>query len=112
MVPVTLAENVHEALAANVAPERVTLPLPAAAVMVPPPHDPASPFGFATTRPDGSVSVNATLVTDALLLGLLIVNVSEVLAFNAIDEPPKALVIEGGDGAFTVTDAFEVFPVP
>ena len=107
-----MVENVHEALAARVAPERVTLPLPAVAVMVPPPQVPLRPFGEETTKPAGSVSANATLVTDALLLGLLMVNVSEVLAFVKMDGAPKTLVTEGGDGAFTVTEAFEVLPVP
>jgi len=58
----TFTLNVHELPAANVAPESVTLPDPAVAVIVPPPHDPANPFGEATVMPDGSVSVNASPV--------------------------------------------------
>ena len=36
--------------------------LASAAVIVPPPHEPESPFGVATTRPDGRLSLNATPV--------------------------------------------------
>src|SRR6516165_8423837 len=55
-VPVTFTENVHDALAASVAPVRVTSWDPAAALIAPPPHDPVSPLGVATTSPGGSVS--------------------------------------------------------
>src|SRR5215467_1784966 len=53
VVPVTLTWNVHTLFAASVAPDRLTPPLPAVAVMVPPPHDPLRPLGVATTRPAG-----------------------------------------------------------
>src|SRR5689334_3437193 len=59
VVPVTLIEKVQEVLPARVAPERLTTPVPAVAVMVPPPQDPVSPLGVATTRPAGKVSLNA-----------------------------------------------------
>ena len=59
-VPVTLRLNVHDPLAASVAPVRLTLPDPAAAVMVPPPQAPVTPLGVATRRPAGSESVNPT----------------------------------------------------
>src|SRR5262249_60380773 len=54
VVLVTLIENVQDVAAARVAPERLTLPPPAVAVMVPPPHEPVRPLGLATTTPEGS----------------------------------------------------------
>jgi hypothetical protein len=57
---VTFKENEQEELAERVAPERLTLLDPAAAVIVPPPQVPVKPFGTATTCPDGRVSVNPT----------------------------------------------------
>src|SRR5262249_29798379 len=54
VVAVTLIENVQDPAAARVAPERLTLPPPAVAVMVPPPHEPVRPLGLATTTPEGS----------------------------------------------------------
>ena len=74
VVPVTFTLKVHEALVAKVAPDRVTLPEPAVAVMVPPPQLPVRPFGAATTRPAGSVSVDATPVRGMVLAeGLVMV---------------------------------------
>jgi hypothetical protein len=63
VVPVTSTEKVQFDPAAgdtvNVPPERLMLPLPAVAVMVPPPQEPVM-FGVAaTTTPAGNVSVNA-----------------------------------------------------
>src|SRR5215471_20042802 len=78
VVAVTLTENVQPVWAARVAPERLTLPLPAVAVMLPPPHDPVRPLGVATTSPAGNGSVNATPVS-ARPLGLVTVKVSEVV---------------------------------
>src|SRR6202049_5208922 len=43
-VPVTFTLNVHPALAASVAPVRLTLADPAAAVIVPPPQVPVTPL--------------------------------------------------------------------
>jgi hypothetical protein len=59
-VPVTFTLNVHDALAASVAPVRLTLADPAAAVIVPPPQVPVTPLGAATCSPAGKVSVNPT----------------------------------------------------
>src|SRR3954466_3018640 len=96
VVPVTLTLNVQDAEGAPVTPVRLTLPEPAVAVMIPAPHVPVSPFGVATTSPAGSVSVNATLVSVVLALGLVSVKVSVVLPFKAIEGAPKTLVIVGG----------------
>jgi hypothetical protein len=68
-VPVTFTENVHELLAANVAPDKlITLP-PAVAVIVPPPQVPVRPLGVDTTSPAGSVSVNPTPVKTVVVFG-------------------------------------------
>jgi hypothetical protein len=56
VVPVTFTENEHDALAGIVPPVRVTLFVPAVAVIAPPPQVPVSPFGVATTNPAGNVS--------------------------------------------------------
>jgi hypothetical protein len=79
VLPVTLTENVQDALAARVAPVRLALPLPGVAVMVPPPHEPVRPLGVATTSPAGNASMNATPTSAALALGLVIVKDSEVV---------------------------------
>src|SRR5215471_3045442 len=80
--PVAFTENVHEAPAASVAPERLMLFDPAMAMMIPPPHEPVSPFGVETTRPAGRVSVNASPVRDVAVFGFASVKVSAVLGPN------------------------------
>ena len=66
-VPVTFTLNVHEPFAAMLAPDKVTPFDPGAAVTDPPPHDPVRPFGVATTKPAGNVSVNPTPVSTTVL---------------------------------------------
>src|SRR5262245_31761317 len=113
VVPVTLIENVQDPAAARVAPERLTLPLPAVAVMVPPPHEPVRPLGVATWSPAGNVSPNATPVSAVEALGLVIVKVSDDVAPTRIDEGTKLLAIVGGDSAVpTARVALAVLPVP
>jgi hypothetical protein len=68
VVPVTFTENVQELLAARVPPARLTAPEPAVAVIVPLPQVPVNPLGVETTRPAGSVSLNATPVAPAVVL--------------------------------------------
>ena len=102
--------KLHEPLAASIAPDRLTVPLAAVAVIVPPPHEPENPLGVATTKPAGNVSVNATPVREVLALEFVIVKLREVDAFRAIVPAPNVLVIEGGER--TVKVAVEVFPVP
>jgi hypothetical protein len=68
-VPVTFTENVHELLAASLAPDKLIRLLPAVAVMVPPAQLPVSPFGVDTTSPAGSVSVKPTPVKDVVVFG-------------------------------------------
>jgi len=62
-VPFTLTLNVHDAFAARLAPAKLTVFDPAAAVIVPLPHEPLRPLGVATARPAGNESVNPTPVS-------------------------------------------------
>ena len=109
-VPVTFTENVHDELAANVPPERLTLPEPAIAVIVPAPQEPESPFGVATTRPAGSTSLNATPVREATALELPRLN-------DNVAEPPRGMLVALNTlaivaGVTTVTEALDVLPAP
>ena len=96
VVPVTFTEIEHELLTATVPVLRATLPLPAAAVMVPP-QVLVSPFGVATTRPGGRVSVNATPVNATVFAaGFVIVKLRLVVPFTGIEAVPNALLMLGG----------------
>src|SRR5262249_42406630 len=110
VVPVTFTENVQDALAAMVPPDKLITFVPAVAVMVPAPQDPVSPFGVEITRPAGSVSLKATPVSATVRFGLVMVKLSEVDPFSGIVAAPNALAIVGG--ATTVMEAFDVLPVP
>src|SRR5262249_17722922 len=70
LVPWTLTLKLHEAVAAIVPPDKLTVELPATAVMVPLPQEPESPFGVATTRPAGRLSVKATPLSASPVFGL------------------------------------------
>src|ERR1051326_2455295 len=107
--PVTFKLMVHEPFAASDPPERLMEPDPAAAVVVPP-QVLESPLGVATTKPDGSESVNVTPVSAKLVFGLLMLKVNDVLAFSRMLAAPKALLIVGG--VPTVRLALAVLPVP
>src|SRR5258708_23152620 len=96
VVPVTLTTKGQIPLAATVPPVRLTLPEPAVAVMVPPPQEPVSPFGVATTNPLGKRSVTATPVRAAAALELVLLNVRLVLLPARILAAPNAFAIEGG----------------
>jgi len=109
-MPVTLTENVQEALAAIVPPLRLMTFVPAVAVIVPAPHVPVRPFGVETTRPAGSVSLKPTPVSATVVLLFWIVKVKLVEPFSGIEAAPKALIMTGG--ATTVMEALEVLPVP
>jgi hypothetical protein len=110
VVPVTFTLNVQEPLAAIVPPERLIEPEPATAVMVPLPQVPVSPFGVETTKPAGSVSLNATPVSATVVFGLLMVKLRLVEPFRGMLAAPNALLIVGGPT--TVMLALEVLPVP
>ena len=109
-VPMTFTLNVHDVLAASVAPVRLTLADPAAAVMVPPPQAPVRPFGAATCRPAGRVSLNPTAVNVWLALGLVTVKLNEVVPFRGIVGVPNVFVIPGGE--ITLRVAAAALPVP
>jgi hypothetical protein len=96
VVAVTLTEKEHDVLAPSVAPEREILLLPEVAEMVPPSQDPASPFGVATTTPEGRASPNATPVSDVAKLGFVIVKAREVLLLRRRKATPNCLVMLGG----------------
>jgi hypothetical protein len=105
--PVTVMLNWHWLFAATVAPV-VAIPVGAVVVTVPPQ---TVADAFATINPVGSVSVKATPVRDtAFTEGFVIVKVTEVVAFSAIDVGLKAFVIDGG--ATTLIVAVAVPPVP
>src|SRR5437016_807594 len=96
VVAFTFTEIVHELLIATVPPLRLTLPLPAVAVVVPP-QVLLRPFGVATTSPAGNVSVNATPVSATVFAaGLVIVKVRLVVPFTGIAAAPNALLMLGG----------------
>ncbi len=97
-MPTTFTENVQEPPAAIVPPERLTTEKPETVpvVIVPAPHDPVSPFGFATARPAGSVSPNPTPVSATVALGLVMVKVSVVVPFSGMLAAPNALAMLGG----------------
>ena len=84
-VPFTVTLNVHEPLAAMLAPVKETLFDPAAAVMLPPPQEPVNPLGVATTSPAGKVSVNAApLMAAVFAAGFVMVKLRLVVAFWVI----------------------------
>jgi hypothetical protein len=101
-VPVTFTEKLQDAEAARVAPESAMLPLEA--VMVPPPQEPVSPFGLATARPAGRVSVRLTPVILELPLLLLTVKVRLVEPFSGIVSAPKASDTDGPATPVMVSD--------
>lgn len=109
-VPVTFIESVQLPPATIVPPVKLTEPLPATAVGVP-----LQVFdrllGVATTNPDGSVSVNATPLKAVAPLGLLIVNVKEVVPFRAMVPTPNALLIVGG-ATTVIVAVLDVAPAP
>jgi hypothetical protein len=104
---VTVTLNWHWLFAAIVAPESA-IPVGAVVVSVPPQ---TVAEALATVNPVGSVSVKATPVNaTALAAGLVMVKVSEVVAFRAMLLGLKILAIEGG--ATTLIEAEAVPPVP
>jgi hypothetical protein len=107
--PVTFKLMVHEALAARAPPVKLIEPDPAAAVIVPL-QVVAKPFGVATCKPAGNVSLKAMPVSASEVFGLLSVKVSEVFAPTRMLAAPKALVMVGGVATVRLAEA--VLPVP
>src|ERR1700733_1140553 len=97
VVPLTFTAKVHAALAARVAPERLTLFEPAAAVIVPPPQLPANPLGVPTTWPEGKVSVKPIPLRELAALGFDRLKVSEVVPFKATLAAANPFEIAGGN---------------
>src|SRR5712692_9527933 len=115
VVPVTFTENVQVDPAAGdavrVPPDRLMLPLPATAVIVPAPQEPVTLGVAATTTPAGRLSVKATPLSALAVFGLTMVKLSVLLAFSATLVGLKALLMVGG--ATTVNTAvLLVVPVP
>src|SRR5262245_65121462 len=88
-VPWTFTLKLQELLAATVAPLRLTVLDPAVAVMVPPPHEPVSPLGVATTRPLGRLSMKATPVSATVLFEFVIVKLRVVVPFSGMVPAPR-----------------------
>lgn len=107
----TLTETVQFEAAEMTPPERETELEPATADVVPA-QELVRPFGVATTRPEGKVSVKATPVSaTGFAEGLVMVNVRDVTPPDAVLEAPKTFAMDGG--ATTVRDAvLLVVPVP
>ena len=78
-VPVTFTEKVHEALAASVAPDMITLPDPALAKIDPPGQDPEIMLGEETCSPAGNVSPKPIALRAIPAFGLVIVKLSVVV---------------------------------
>jgi hypothetical protein len=105
--PVTVTLNWHWLLTAIVAPVSA-IPVGAVVVSVPPQ---TVAVAFATVSPVGNVSVKATPVSATVFAaGLVMVNVSEVVAFRAMLLGLNTLAIDGG--ATTLIEAEAVPPVP
>jgi hypothetical protein len=108
--PVTFTTTVQELFTGMLPPVRLMLVPPAVADAVPP-QVLVSPFGVATTNPEGSVSLNAMPAAGSgLAAGLVIVKVSVLVPFNGIELGLNALAIEGGPSTLRLADA--VLPVP
>src|SRR5260221_2642661 len=106
--PVTVTLNWPWLLVLIVAPDRA---IPVGAVVVNVPADRVAE-ALATVSPVGSVSVKATPVkAAALAAGLVMVKVSEVVAFRAIVDGLKTLAIEGGASTVNIA-VLLVAPVP
>jgi len=108
-VPRTLTVSVHDPEAGIVPPASEIDELLSTAVGTPP-HELASPFGDATTRPAGRFCVNPTPDRPVSEFGFDTVNSSAVVAPSGIDDTPNALAIVGGRP--TTIDALAVPPEP
>ena len=99
LVPVTFTETEQLDAGGRFKAVTVMAPLPGFAVTVAPSfvtQVPPAPLVFATTNPLGSGSFSPTLSNSVLLVGLVKVNVSEVVPFNRMLGVPKTWFKEGG----------------
>jgi hypothetical protein len=111
LTPRTLTENVQDAPAGIVAPDRLTLVAPAVAVTVPPHEFELKPFGVATAISEGRLSVKLIPLSEADVFGLLMVKDRLFAEPSGIVLAPKALLIPGGATTVSV-DVLLVLPVP
>ena len=90
--------------AVNVPPERLTVLVPARAVIVPFPHEPVT-AGFADTlSPAGNGSVNPTPLRPVVVLGFVMAKLKVVFEFSGILVELNDVVMVGLTGTgFTVT---------
>src|SRR5258708_10289154 len=105
LVPLTLTENVHEAFAAKLEPDRPILPPPAIAAIVPAGQAPLNPFGVATTTPAGRTSVKLMPVSCEMIFGFGIVKVRLVDPPMELEEAPNETTSEGGVATIRVAAA-------
>ena len=108
VVPLTATVKVQDDPAAgevvSVPPDRLTLLLPAVAMIVPAPHEPVTPGVGAITNPAGKLSTNPTPLRLLVVFGLLIVKLRVLLEFNGMFVGLNDLVTVGLTGSgFTVT---------
>jgi hypothetical protein len=96
VVPVTFTMTLQLVLTATVPPLKLTVPLPAVAVGVPP-QVLLSAFEFATTRPPGNGSVKAKPFSATVFAaGLVMVKVKLAVPFTGMVAAPNALLMLGG----------------
>ena len=107
--PVTLRIIAHELPPNTVPPKRVITPEFGTAVRVPLQVFVAT-GGFATCRPAGKVSVNATPLSAVVPFGLSIVKLNCWMPFSGMVGVGNPFVMVGG--ATTTIFAVEVFPAP
>lgn len=110
--PSTFTEKVQDVPAASVAPDRLTIDEPDVAVIIPPPQLPVSPFGVATRRPVGSVSMKETPVNAVSVSELVIVKLNEVVSFKRILAAPNDLLIDGSSITTSVSVAGSLLVAP
>lgn len=90
-------------------PVRLSKPLPSTAVAVPPQSLVSEP-GVATNKLVGKLSLNATLVSAKVVLGLVTISVSVVVSLTAIAGAANDLLMVGFGS--TVKVALAALPVP
>jgi len=110
VVPVTFTMMEHEPLDPSVPPDKLTVPEPDAYDGVPL-HVLLAPFGVATTKPAGRVSVKLTPVSARPEFGLLMLNVKLVEPLSGIVAAPNALLMVGGLDTLSAA-VLLVAPVP
>jgi hypothetical protein len=97
VVPVTLTDTTHDAPTARLAPDKLTVEDPSAAVAVPSQVLVRLP-GVDTTSPAGKLSVNARPFTDKVASVLVMVKLRPVEPFRGIAVAPNAFTMVGGLG--------------